>query len=141
MMFREICLFIQAQSGFGGPMVQEGHRLPNAPDRCVLISEAGGAEVFPDLPDMANVMIQVITRSRSYAEASTDSWAVYQALHGEAGWNLPFAGPGSGADYLAMTIDAISTPQYIGQDANGRFEFSTNYIFRMEQASCGPPAP
>lgn len=141
MMFREICVFIKTQTGFGEPYIQEGHRVVSAPPRCALISEAGGAETFPDLPDQANMMIQIVTRGRTYFEARDDAWVFYNALHGEAGWNLPNVGPGSGPDFLAMTIDAVTTPQYIGQDQNGRFEFSTNYIFRMEQASCGAGAP
>jgi hypothetical protein len=43
----------------------------------------------------------------------------------------------SGPDYLAMTVEALNPPQYIGQDKNGLFEFSTNYIFRCEEGSCG----
>lgn len=140
-MFKEICIFIQAQTSFGVPYIQTGHRAQSAPDRCALISEAGGGETFPDLPDMADPIIQIVTRAKTYFEARADAMVFYNALHGEAGWNLPHAGGGSGPDYLAMTIDAIAVPQYIGQDSNGRFEFSTNYIFRMEEASCGAPAP
>ena len=106
-----------------------------------MISEAGGGEVFPQLPDQANLMIMIVTRAKTYFQARADAMVFYNALHGESGWNVPNSGPGSGPDYLAMTIDAITYPQYIGQDANGRFEFSCNYIFRMEEASCGAPAP
>lgn len=134
MMFREICLFIKSRTGLGEPYIQEGHRLTTAPPRCGLISEAGGGEVFGDLPDMADVVIMIITRGMTYFEAHDDAWVFYTALHGEAGWDMPVIG--SGPAWLAMTIDAISPPQYIGQDVKGRFEFSTNYIFRMEQAHC-----
>ena len=140
-MFRAICIFIKSQTGFGEPYIQEGHRVLSAPERCGLISEAGGGEVFPDLPDEADVIIQIVTRAKTYFQAREDAIVFYNALHGEAGWNLPNPGPGSGPDYLGITIDAIAYPQYIGQDQNGRFEFSTNYIFRMEEASCGATAP
>jgi hypothetical protein len=141
MMFRAICLFIKSRTGFGEPYIQEGHRAQSAPPRCALISEAGGGEVFPELPDEANVMIQIITRGNTYFQARDDAMVFYDALHGEAGWNVPAAPPSSGPDYLAMTIDATAYPQYIGQDTNGKFEFSVNFIFRMEEASCGVPAP
>lgn len=134
MMFREICQFIKDRTGLGDPYIQEGHRLTTAPPRCGLISEAGGGETFPDLPDEADVLIQVVTRGTSYFEAHDDAWVFYNALHGEAGWDLPIID--SGPAWLAMTIDAVTTPQYIGQNVKGRFEFSTNYIFRMEQAKC-----
>jgi len=35
-------------------------------------------------------------------------------------------------EYETMVIEPISDPQYIGQDEKGRFEFSTNFIFRIK---------
>jgi hypothetical protein len=133
-MFREICQFIKNQAGLADPYVQEGHRLASAPGRCALISEAAGGETFPDLPDEADVNIMVVTRAATYLTARADAWVIYTALHGAAGHELPIID--SGPSWLAMTIDAITTPQFIGIDEKGRFEFSCNYIFRMEQARC-----
>ena len=136
-MFKEICQFIADQTGFHiGTTLQAGTRRQTAPERCILVAESGGGETNYYLPDQINVMIQVISRAKTYMAARADSWTVFNALHGEAGWNLPRL-EGSGDDYLAMTIEALVSPQYIGQDENGLFEFSTNYIFRMEEASCG----
>jgi len=36
-------------------------------------------------------------------------------------------------EYEAMTIEPLATPQYIGQDEKGRYEFSTNYIFKIKK--------
>jgi hypothetical protein len=85
---------------------------------------------------MMNLNIQVVTRAMTYFQARDDAWIVFHAFHGTAGLNMARL-EGSGEDYLAMTIEAISTPQYIGQDVNGRYEFSTNFIFRCEEGSCG----
>lgn len=136
-MFRAICQFIKSRTGFGEPYIQEGHRAMSAPERCALISQTEGGEVFGELPDQANILIQIVTRAKTYFTAEADAMVFYNALHGEAGWNIPAVPPSSGPDFLAMTIDAFAYPQYIGQNQNGLFEFSTNYVFRMEEASCG----
>jgi hypothetical protein len=137
MMFQEIVTFIEGKTPFAlGTTLQAGHRLATAPNRCVLIAESAGGATVPELPDRADFLIQAISRAKTYFAARDDAWTVYTALHGTAAWNMPNIS-GSGADYIAWTVDAIAIPQYIGQDVDGRFEFSVNFIFRMAQASCG----
>lgn len=136
-MFQEICTLIANLTGFViGTTLQAGHRLQTAPDRCVLIAESAGGATVPELPDRADFVIQAMSRGKTYFDARDDCWTVYNALHGTAGWNMPNIS-GSGDDYIAWAVDALAIPQYIGQDPNGRFEFSVNFIFRMAQASCG----
>jgi len=136
-MFQEIVTFIEGKTPFVlGTTLQAGHRLATAPDRCVLIAESGGGATVPELPDRADFLIQALSRAKTYFDARADAWTVYTALHGTAGWNMPILS-GSGDDYIAWTVEALAIPQYIGQDVDGRFEFSVNFIFRMAQASCG----
>ena len=141
-MLKEICTLIEGLTGLvmqqdGLGILQVGHRLPNAPDRCVLIAETGGGATVPELPDRADVLIQAVGRGapKRYFEARDIAWAVYQALHGTAGWTLPFE-DGSGS-YIVYAVDALAIPQYIGQDVDERHEFSVNFIFRMALGSCG----
>jgi hypothetical protein len=137
MMFQEIVTFIDGKTPFTlGTTLQAGHRLATAPDRCVLIAESAGGATVPELPDRADFLIQALSRAKTYFEARDDAWTIYTALQGTAGWNMPNIS-GSGDDYIAWTVDAIAIPQYIGQDVDGRYEFSVNFIFRMAQASCG----
>lgn len=140
-MFTEITTWIATVAGMtiGGNLVY-GHRLQNSEDRCVLISESAGGSVVPELPDRADVLIQALARSRKYNEAHADIWAVYKAIHGRAGINMARI-DGSGPDYLANTIDALAIPQYLGPDAEGRHEFSVNFIFRMQEGSCTEASP
>jgi len=136
-MFQEIVTFIDGKTPFTlGTTLQAGHRLATAPDRCVLIAESAGGATVPELPDRADFLIQALSRAKTYFEARDDAWTIYTALQGTAGWNMPNIS-GSGDDYIAWTVDAIAIPQYIGQDVDGRYEFSVNFIFRMAQASCG----
>ena len=139
-MFREICTLISDETGFAiGERLQAGHWVQDKPERAVLVQESGGTPNFY-CPDMVDVAIQVLTRAEKYSEAREDAYAVFNALHGTSGWNLPRI-DGSGGDYLAMTVEAVYAPQYLGRDDNRRHLFSTNYIFRMEEGSCGEPIP
>ena len=36
-------------------------------------------------------------------------------------------------EYEIMAVEPLVTPQYIGQDEKGRYEFSTNYIFKTKK--------
>ena len=134
-MFREICTLIAARTGLViGTTLQVGHRLQSAPVRCVVISEsAGGSTVF-QCPDFAFFNIQALARAATYFAARGDAWTVYRAFHGTSGWNMPNLE--GGADYLVMTAEALSIPQYLGVDDNKRHLFSVNLIFRCEEATC-----
>lgn len=136
-MFREICRFIEQETGMAlGGRLRYGWRTQDAPDRCVLIAETAGGAVVGELGDRADLQIQALARAPEYDEARDDIYAVFEALHGRAGHNLPRL-DGSGPDYLAMTIDALAAPQYLGVDEKRRHEFSCNFIFRMEEGACG----
>jgi len=136
-MFMEIVQLISDLTGFAiGSRIQYGHSLQSAPVRCVLIQETGGGPNFY-CPDMVDMTVQVLTRAAKYSEARADAWAVFNAVHGTSNWELPRLGGASGEDYLAMTVEALAAPQYLGEDDNRRHLFSTNYVFRMELGSCG----
>lgn len=133
-MIKEIGTFIAARAGLAvGTTMQIGHRIPSSPDRCSVALESGGGGLHFDLSDRVDKMIQVISRAKTYMTARDDARTIFNALHGEAGWKtgLTAIAPAT-QDYEAMTIEALSDPQYIGQDDKDRYEFSTNYIFRIQ---------
>jgi len=134
-MFREICQLIEKLTGFKPPTLQIGHLAQGAPERCQLVQESAGGETNFYCPDMANVLIQVICQARSYFEARDDVHVFYEKLHGTSGWNMP-SWTGTGPSYLAMTVEALAVPQYLGENDNRLHQFSVNFIFRMEQGSC-----
>lgn len=134
-MFKEICTLISDLTGFAiGVKLQAGHLLQNAPVRCVLVQETGGAPEFYPNADVVDFGLQVLCRAETYYDAREDAYAVYDALHGTNNWNLP--GLDGHPDYLAMTVEAVYTPQYLGEDENRRHLFSTNFIFRIEEGEC-----
>jgi hypothetical protein len=140
MMFEEICNLISDLTGWAiGTRIQMGHWEQDKPVRCTLVQESGGAPAFYPNADMADVAIQVLNRAEKYSDARDDAYAVFDALHGTSGWNMPRLDGESGEDYLAMTVEALALPQYLGRDDNRRHLFSTNYIFRMEEGSCVEP--
>lgn len=115
-----------------GGNVQVGFRAQDAPVRCHTLLESGGGIPAFGLTDRIDVMIQVATRATTYMTARADAWAVFDAINGTAGWQIAAVAP-STQKYEAQVIEALAAPQYIGQDALGAFEMSTNYLFRMKK--------
>lgn len=133
-MIREITQEIATRTGFTlGTNLYFGVRPQTAPDRCVLVAFNGGGSSFFDLPDRRDQMVQVLARSKDYTQAYDDSVAVWNAIQGLSGISLPEIV--TGEEWEAMTIEAVNPPQYIGPDDQGRHEFSTNYIWRVKDAS------
>ena len=137
-MLKEIVQFIEDQTSFViGTDLFAGHRLQDAPDQCQVVLETGGSALHFDLTDRNDKMIQVLSRGKTYFTAREDAMEVFDALHtgayGMSGHTLAAVAPAV-QDYEAMVIEAVSDPQYIGQDEKGRYEFSTNYLFRIRNA-------
>jgi hypothetical protein len=110
-----------------------GFRPADAPDDCTTVQETGPGKSNFYLPDFVEKTVQVVTRGKTYFTTRDAALAVYVFLHGKAGISLPVVT--TGVLYHAGTIEAIQVPQYIGQDENGLFEFSTNYIFRIQDGT------
>ena len=111
-----------------------GHIPEEAKDvsRIAVVLDTGGGEVDGQLPDQVRKAIQVLCRSETYFTALADSLEIFTAIHGMC--CNPFPSIESGIEYKNMTIDALSDPGYIGQDENGYFQFSTNYIWIIKDA-------
>lgn len=109
-----------------GGNVQVGYRAQDAPVRCHTFMDSGGPTDF-DLPYKRDMLLQVATRGETIVQASEDAWRIYNAIHGTSGWTI---GPliSGGQKYKLWSIGALAKPQYIGQDAKGGFEYSTNYL-------------
>jgi len=133
-MIKEIFRAIATRTGFvPGTTLHFGRRPQDAPDRCLLVAfNGGGATVF-DLPDRMDVLVQILARAKDYHDAYADSMTAFDALHGVAAIALPVLV--SGEAWEAQAIEAVNPPQYIGPDDKGRAEWSTNYIWRIKDAS------
>jgi hypothetical protein len=139
-MLNEITLFIIGHCSLGwtiGEDIFAGYlplrtasNLP-VPKRVVVILERTPGAVVGDLPDYADKFIQIWNRAETYQEAKTDAEELYACLHGSSGWALPVFV--SGVALYACVIDALGTPAPIANpNDKGLFEFSTNYVFRIE---------
>ncbi len=143
-MLKEFAEFIEDKTSFVvGTTLQVGFRPQTAPDRCNVILESVGGTPYFDLPDRADVVFQIISRSTSGKEANIfdardDAWEIFNTLTGNtagiiksAQWAFPIVV--AGVEYIADIIEAIATPAYIGQDTQGRFEYSTNYLVKIRK--------
>lgn len=142
-MLKEFCKFIESKTSFvTGTTIQVGYRDPDAPDRCNVVLESVGGEPFFDMPNRADPVFQIISRSErgklaSMWQARDDAWEIFNALTANlpglirsSGWTLPVVDKA----YIAMVIVAVAIPQSIGTDEEGRFEYSTNYIVKIRDA-------
>lgn len=142
-MLKEFASFVQSKTSFvKGTTLQVGFTPQTAPDRCNTILESVGGTVYFDKPDRADQVFQILSRSErgktaSIWQARDDSWEIFNALTGNtpgilksSGWTLPIVDKA----YIAMIIEAVATPAYIGTDKQGRFEYSTNYIVKIRDA-------
>lgn len=87
-------------------------------------------------PDYVEKAVQLLNRAKTFFTARDDAKELFDALHNTAGWNLPIVD--AGPQYLVYTIDAQGPPAPIENPSQERlFTFSTNYIFKIEEAECG----
>ena len=135
-MIKEVVTFIKDKTA--GLVIDTnifaGHRPQGVADACDVVLETTGGEVFPELPERADPVFQVLSRAKTYFKARARSYAIYDAIYrdwiyGSAGFTLPVVDDA----YEAMIIEPLAPPQYIGQDEKLRFEFSTNYIFKIRE--------
>lgn len=117
-----------------GGNLQVGWRAQDAPVRCHSIVETGGTpNWYLAGKGQGEATVQIISRGKTYHEARSDSWAVYSALNGTAGWQVAALASG-GQGYAIDSIEALAFPQYLGPDEKSGFEFVVNYILRMRKA-------
>jgi hypothetical protein len=128
---------------FGGVMVNTLTRylavLENAGG--VTLQDIGGdvtaTPPSTEFPDYVEKAVQLLNRRDGYNTAYNDAKELYDALKATAGWNLPVVG--AGPQYIACVIDAQGPPAPVELPGEaGLFTFSTNYIWKIEEASCGP---
>ncbi len=129
-MLKQITTYVANNTSYViGTDLFAGTRPDTAPDKCVTILETGGGAPVFDLPDYLDKMVQVLTRGKSYFEGQELAQEIYDLLHGKAGITTPTVDEET---YYINAIEALMSPQSIGQDEKGRFEFSTNFVFRIQ---------
>jgi hypothetical protein len=112
------------------PIQRPGGPVISIPDRYSLILENATSATDEDWPDYEQKPIQILTRAKSYFTARADARAIFNLLHGQAGWRLPVLT--SGEAYIANTIAGVAPPAPIENPNDQKtFTFSANYIFRI----------
>jgi len=86
-------------------------------------------------PEYVEKAAQLLNRAKSYFVARTDAYALYNVLRETAGWMLPVVA--GGPQYLVCVIDPYGPPAPVENPGERGFIFSTNYTWKIEEASCG----
>lgn len=97
-------------------------KLPATPDNCVALFGLPG-QVIGDAREVASLhfpRVQAIIRNESYDLASNKMEAVRTALHNKYGLDW--------TSWRVMRMHAEQEGGPIGQDDQGRFEFSINFV-------------
>jgi len=114
-----------------------------------VLSDVGGVVAMvppsnPDDPDYGctywpkyiEKAVQLLNRAKSYFVARQDAEQLYEAFHNTGGWKLPQVAPAN-RKYTAIVIDAYGPPAPIESPGDaGFYTFSTNYVWKIEEASC-----
>jgi len=137
-MLSEVVDFIADKAGLTVDTdIFDGHRPQGTTDNCDVVLETVGGAVYFKASSRVDPVFQVISRGKTYVTARKRAWAIFDAIYtdwpyGSAGWTIGPVAP-SITTYKVMVIVPLASPQYIGQDKKLRFEFSTNYIFRIRK--------
>lgn len=107
-----------------------GFRPAEAQPQCVAVLEPTGGIVNSYFPDAGEKMIQILSRAKSYWDARSDIYTVFNLLKSKAQVTLPVVGS---TTYKAEFIEAQNFPQSLQQDENGLWEFSANFIIRIRE--------
>jgi hypothetical protein len=130
-MIKEITTYIANQTSLTlDTDLFAGFRPAEAPDRCVAVLEPTGGVVNSYFPDAGEKVIQILSRAKSYWDARSDIWSVFNTLKSRAQITLPVVGS---TTYKAEFIEAQHFPQSLQQDEEGRWEFSVNFVFRIRE--------
>jgi len=113
-----------------------GHTPDESPPNHIVILERTPGGVMGQLPEAADLMIQVIARGKTYFTARDYAWEVYKNIHGKCCHDLEYL-ESAASDEAFVTIDATGTPASIGIDEKGRHQFSSNYQFSYRNPSGG----
>lgn len=96
-------------------------RMPSAPDRCVVLARYGGVESsLADNSDEPSIQFRLRGPATDVRIAEADAELLYDALNGLGMITLP------GGTWLQLAVGAQGGPIFIGQDANGRPEYTVN---------------
>lgn len=100
-------------------------KLPSQPNRAVAVFPSGGFEADSKLP-YSRPTLQVFVRGDEDAMWALEMWQkIYARVQGMRNVTLP------DGTYLVSCLAMQSGPVYVGQDANGRYQFSLNLMLEI----------
>lgn len=105
-------------------------KMPSTPDSCLVVSRYGGRESsLADDYDEPSIQIRVRGPATDVRVAEQLAERVYDALHGLGSRTL------AGGTWLQLMVGIQSGPIPIGQDSNGRTEYTVNVRAEISRAS------
>lgn len=107
---------------------------PSAPDRMVAVLSQGGPESDSKLP-YDEIAVQLVFRCEANPTWALDRWTeVYGLVHGRRNVTLPQG------THMLWAIVVQSSPIRLGQDENGRHQYSMNIRIEIRNPTTERPA-
>lgn len=121
--YKELCTYIESENANLSTLVTGF--LPASPDNCIAMI-GNASQTIGDQRDVPGLMFprfQLIIRNTDFDLAEQEMYALRDILHGIINLALPVVTP----EIRILRIHADQEGAPIGQDAQGRFEFSINF--------------
>ncbi|MEV4837789.1 minor capsid protein [Nonomuraea sp. NPDC049486] len=127
-LLEELIAYVQLLDLDVGPLYAT--KMPASPDRAVAVARYGGPESrLADNYDEPRVQFRTRGPSTDHRVAERDAELLYDALNGLQDVALP------GGTRLSLMVGLQAGPVYIGQDQNGRAEFTVNFRCEISRTS------
>jgi len=130
-MLKEFANYIADQASLViGTSLYEGYWPTDSTDASSLVRETGGAEK-PWSSTRDTRSFQVLSRGTTYFGARDQAHVIYDSL--KVWGRIVLDVVDAGGTFTIESMSALAPPQYVGQDDNGRFIFSFNYLIHMNE--------
>jgi hypothetical protein len=111
-------------------------KMPTTPDECLVVGRYGGAESsLADNYDEPRIQYRCRGTAVDVRVAEALAERVYDAVNGLERFHLP------GGTWLSLAVGLNGGPVYIGQDQNGRHEFTANFRVEISRTSTNRENP
>lgn len=139
-MLKAFCTWIEDNvSGVTiGTNFYAGFRPKDAPDNCTVAIHNGGVDnVDPVDQDFVLHRVQLLTRNNAYHAGFAEAKRIFRALVSLDTLNVEMSAEDSGSASETYKLNSVqgAFPKHIGQDAKGRYEFSTNLVVTTTEES------
>ena len=96
-----------------------------------ILQDNTGSALYPLLPDRNDRIITHVARHKDWRTAMEMAYVIYNVIHANRA-NIDFPIIGSMPQLNCQYMNAMTTPQYAGEDEKNRHIFTCDYMFKIK---------